>query len=125
MTIQQVLDQVDRRKANMLSREDKIAYLNEIENQIHRELILTHEHTEAQETAPDYDDDTDAGTVLLAPVPYDKLYVFYIMSQIDQDYQEADKFNNDRAQFETYYTEYSDWYTRTHMPLQAGREFYA
>ena len=125
MTIQQVLDQVDRRKANMMAREDKIAYLNEIENQIHREIIMTHEHTQEQETAPSYDDETDAGTVLLIPVPYDKLYVFCILSQIDQDYQEADKYNNDRAQFETNYEEMSDWYTRTHMPLQAGREFLA
>ena len=123
MTIQKALDLADELKPNMMSRMVKIHFLEEIDRLIHEELIMTHEHTEEQETTPSYDVDTDGGTELLIPEPHDMLYVYFIMSKIDHLNQEIDKYNNDRAMFETEYEETSDWWTRTHHPLQRTREF--
>ena len=123
MTIQKALDMLDSMKPNMMDRSVKIEFLNQIENLIFDELVMRHEHTAAQETAPSYDEDTDLATEMLIPSPYDMLYVYWLMTQIDHINMEFDKYNNDRTMFETAYDTASDWYTRNHMPLSAGREF--
>ena len=123
MTIQKALDMADEMKPNMMSRELKISYLSEIEQLIHDEIVLRHEHTEDEKELPEYDRDTDPGTVLVIPDPYSMLYVYWLMSKIDLQNLEMDKYNNDRALFDNAYDNMSDWYTRTHMPLQAGMYF--
>ena len=123
MTIQKALDLADQLKPNMMTKPAKIGFLNEIENMIWQELVMTHEHTDAEETRPDYDTETDPGTELIIPVPYDMLYVYWIMSQIDHMNQEIDKYNNDMNLFQNKYEEASDWWTRQRMPLQKTREF--
>lgn len=122
MTIQAALDMADQLKPNMMQRAAKIGFLNEIDNLIHRELIMRHEHTSAEETAPAYDTTTDEATELLIPTPYDMLYVYWIMSKIDLLNQEMDKYNNDRALFENAYQMAADWINRTKMPISRTRE---
>jgi hypothetical protein len=123
MTIQTALDLADQMKPNMMKRETKLVYLTEIEQVIHGEVIMKHEHTKEQETKPKYDGDTDPGTELLIPDPYSMLYVYWIMSKVDLQNLEMDKYNNDRVLFENAYENMGDWYTRNHMPLQAHRHF--
>ena len=123
MTIQKALDLADQLKPNMMSAPVKIAFLSEIDQMIWTELVMTHAHTDAEETKPAYDTDTDPGTELLIPEPYDMLYVYWLMARIDHLNQEIDKYNNDRALFDNAYEQASDWYTRTHMPIQKIREF--
>ena len=123
MTIQQALDRADIMKPNMMDRRIKIAALSELDGLIHQEIILKHEHTEDQETFTGYDEDTDPGTRLIAPWPYDEMYAYWLMAKIDEQNLEMDKYNNDRALFESQYEQMSDWYTRTHMPIQRTREF--
>ena len=123
MTIQRALDMADRMLPNMMDRDLKIAFLSEIEQLIHQEIILKHEHTEEQEAMPAYTEDSDPGTVLVIPDPYSMLYVYYIMSKIDEQNLEFDKYNSHRALFENNYDNMSDWYTRNNMPLTAMRHF--
>jgi len=123
MTIQTALDLADQMKPNMMKRETKLVFLTEIEQVIHEEVIMKHVHTQEQETKPKYDGDTDPGTELLIPDPYSMLYVYWIMSKVDLQNLEMDKYNNDRALFENAYENMGDWYTRNHMPLQAHRYF--
>ena len=72
---------------------------------------------------PAYASDTSTSTVLLVSSPHDMLYVYWLITQIDHMNMEMDKYNNDRALFQNAYDQYSDWYTRTHMPIQRVREF--
>jgi hypothetical protein len=122
MTLQQVLDHVDEMKPNSMSDKLKIAWLNEIEGLLHQEIILKHEHTAEEAIAPHYDRDSDPGTVLLVPTVYAELYTYWIMSKIDLQNMEIDKYNNDRALFNASYETFSDYWTRTHMPIQVSRE---
>ena len=46
MTLQEALDIVDEMKPNMMSRPLKLKYLTEIEQLIHDEIVMTHEHAE-------------------------------------------------------------------------------
>lgn len=122
MTIQAALDMADQLKPNMMSRGAKIAFLNEIDQMIHGELIMTHFHTLTERTKPEYDTETDEGTELLIPSPYDMLYVYWMMSKMDLLNQELDKYNNDRALFENAYQQAADWINRTRMPISRTRE---
>lgn len=124
MNIQEALDLADGMKPNMMTRQTKIGFLQEIDQKIYTEILLTHEHEEAEEVLPEYDTDTDDGTELLVPDPYSSLYPFWIMSRIDLLNQELDKFNNDRALFENAYNEMHDWWNRTKMPVQRNRQLW-
>ena len=123
MTIQEALDTADEMKANMMKPRLKLKYLTEIEQLIHGEIVMKHEHTVEQETKPVYTEDTDPQTELIIPEPYSDVYPKYLLTQIDWQNQEDARYNVDRAHFENAYDTMSDWYTRNHMPLQAVREF--
>ena len=125
MTLQKALDITDEMRPNAMSRQLKIVFLTEIEQLVHSEIILKHWHTPEQRTKPEYDVDTDPGTELLIPDPYSMFYPYWIISRIDEQNLEWDKFNNDRAIFENKYDTMNDWYRRNHMPLQPRRHFRA
>lgn len=119
MNINEVLSRADQMKPNMMSRQEKIGYLEELDQKIYHELVLTHWHRREDENEPVYDIDTDEGTDLLLPERFKMVYVYWVMSKIDQLNQEEEKENNDRMRFENEYEYMSDWWTRTHRPLPA------
>ena len=116
MTIQEALDMADELKPNMMQEGTKIRFLSELEGKIYHEIIMKHEHENMD--MPVYDDETATDTELLAPAPYDMVYVYWLISRIDHMNQEMDKYNNDRILFENAWGELSDYWTREHMPLQ-------
>ena len=124
MNIQEALDFADGLKPNMMPAQMKIAFLQEIDQLIYKEILLKHEHTEEQEVLPEYDTDTDRGTELLVPDPYSMLYPYWLMSKIDLQNLEMDKYNNDRALFENAYNTMQDWWTRTYMPIMQNRQIW-
>ena len=120
MNIQEALDLADQMKPNMMSRQVKIAFLQELDQLIYKEILLKHVHTPEEEVLPEYESDDTGSTELLVPDPYGtEMYMCWLMSKIDLLNQEIDKYNNDRAMFENAYDTMSDWWTRTRMPLQA------
>ena len=122
MNLQKALDLTDEMRPNMMERNTKILFLTEIEQLIYEEILMKHEHEEEIEK-PEYDSDTDPGTELLVPDPYSMVYVYWLMSKIDMQNLEFDKYNNDRALFENQYDTFSDYWTREHMPLTAMPHF--
>ena len=123
MTIQEALDTADEMKANMMKPRLKLKYLTEIEQLIHDEIVMTHEHTAEEEEKPVYTEETEPGTDLVVPDPYSMLYVYWLMSKIDIQNQEDIRYNDDRMHFENAYNTMSDWWTRHRMPIQRTREF--
>lgn len=133
MKLQQAIDRVDEMRPNLTGRELKVAWLSELDGLVWRELILKHQMTQEEwnryphdewnrPQMPVYDPDTDPGTELLVREPYDSLYVYWLMSRIDEQTMEWEKFNNDRAMFNGAYESFSDYLTRTHMPIGRIRE---
>ena len=122
MTLQDAIDMLDEMKPNMMSTRLKLKYLTEIDQLIHDEIVIKHEHTAAQDAKPVYDEDTDMMTELIVPEPYDMVYVYWLMSKADIQNQEDGRYNVDRAHFENAYQTMADWWTREHMPTQRNRE---
>ena len=124
MNIQTALDRADMMKPNMMERALKVAALSELDGLIHREIILKHEHPEEMDTFDGYTEDTDPGTELLAPWPYDEMYGYWLMCKIDEQNLEYDKYQNDRTEFNNRYEMFHDWWRREHMPIQRNRQIW-
>ena len=123
MTLQEAIDRVDEMKANMMSVRMKVGFLTEIDQLIHDEIVMKHEHTAAQAVKPAYDEEADLMTELIVPDPYGRdVYLYWLMSRIDDQNQEDGRYNVDRAKFENAYRTMSDWWTREHMPVTRNRE---
>lgn len=133
MRLQQAIDRVDEMRPNMQDTALKVAWLSELDGLIWRELIAKHWMT-AQEYAdcrkdeqgrplmPEYDVDTDPGEELLVPAPYDNIYLYWLMSKIDEQTMEFEKYNNDRSMWNASWESFSDYWTRNHMPMTRVRE---
>ena len=116
MTINEAITLADSLKPNMMADTVKIRFLNEVEGKIYHEILMKHVHDEDME-CPTYDETTDGSTELLVGAPYDMLYPYWIMCQIDHLNQEDDKYNNDRALFENAWGNFADYWNREVMPL--------
>lgn len=105
----------DKTKDTEADRDGLVSFLEEV-----RDAIAGCIPKEAQ--APEYNEQTDPGTALIVPDPYAMLYVYWLMTKIDLQNLEMDKYNNDRALFETAYDTMHDWWNRTYMPVQRHRQ---
>lgn len=61
---------------------------------------------------------TPGDTVLIVPDPYSELYVHYLMAQIDYHNAEMARYTNSMSMFGASLSEFSNWYNRTHLPIQ-------
>lgn len=133
MKLQQAIERVDEMRPNMQSWELKVDWLSELDGLIWKELILKHAMTAEEYDGYDKDDDgvpltpaysrdTDEGKTLLVPFPYDNIYLYWLMSKIDEQTLEQEKFNNDRAMFNASWESFSDYWTRNHKPMSRVRE---
>jgi hypothetical protein len=112
LTVQEAIERAnDMRAGNSAPEEMKIRWLSELDGVIYNDVILTHE-VEAKGFA-DY---TDVTEVLIAEKPYDVLYVYWLMAQIDLKASELNKYNNSLALFNGAMRDYKAWFNRTYMP---------
>ncbi|MGN1369214.1 MAG: hypothetical protein ACI4WX_10120 [Aristaeellaceae bacterium] len=123
MTIQKVLDEIDECKPNAFSRERKIAWLNETEHQVVEEILKLHEGWPEEAVFEGYDDDTPDDTVLLVPDAYAEIYHHALARKMDLKNGELDKYQNNTLLFNAMYQAFSDFWTRTHMPMNRGGQF--
>ena len=123
MTIQAAIDNIDEKKANMFTQEQKIQWLSEVDMYVWRELIKTHEGMPVGIDFVGYDQDTPMDTHLLVPEPYTNVYENWLAAQMDLKNQESGKYTQSMVQFNNAYQTYADYYNRHHMPLQVVRQF--
>ena len=120
MTINEVLDEVDRiAKNNSIDRNQKIKWLDRLDRNIFNDLLQYKKDN--VETFDGYDVDDDEDIELLVVSPYDELYVYYVLAQINLIQQEIDFYNNNYAIYEDKYRNYRDFINRTYRTK--GRNF--
>lgn len=103
MTIQTLLDKVQDEKPNSFGEERLVAFINEIEAEVAEQL-----HVEV----PIYTTD-DMSEMLIAPSPYDRLYVSYVKAMIDYANEELSSYMNNQAQHVQDFRDFVDWVVRT------------
>jgi hypothetical protein len=118
MTVQSAIERADEMRAgNSAPEEMKIRWLSELDGVIYNDVILTHE-VEAEPYMGYKDDVTKK---LIAEEPYDVLYVYWLMAQIDLKASELNKYNNSLALFKDALKDYKAWFNRTHMPKKKAQ----
>ena len=70
-----------------------------------------------------YDENTAPSTELLIPKPFDQAYIYWLQSKIDYFNGEIARFNNSSAMYNSLYSDFAAWYTRTHKPFESGWKY--
>jgi hypothetical protein len=117
LTILEVLAKVNKLKPNGFEQTEKIDWLSTCEWNIKRDIIDTHEGSD-EVTFTGYNENTPTDTVLIAPAPYDELYVRWLEAQIDYANGEMGRYNNSIALYNEAVGTFRNYYNRVHKPLQ-------
>lgn len=104
MTIQKLIDKVCEEVPNTFGEEKLISFINEIESDVSEQLCVDFE---TEYTVADMEAE------LLAPAPYDRLYVSYLKAMIDYSNQEYGSYQNNAAQHTQDFRDFVDWVIRT------------
>lgn len=116
MKIAEAIARLDGLKHNTYGYADKVAWLSRLDAMIKKHIIDTHEGAE-QVTFTGYGPDTDPQTELLAPEPFDEMYLRWMEAQIDYHNGEYGKYNQSIQMFKAEYNGYERWYNRNNMPI--------
>ena len=119
MTIAECIERVDALKPNRFGEDVKLEWLRNVEGQIYQEVVLTHENPDEIEMT-DFEDEDNK---LIAPFPYDEVYVLYLQSQIDYGNMEIAKYNNSKTLFNNAYLTLRDHWNRKYMPIPVVRRY--
>lgn len=110
MTVATLLTKIQDEKPNSFEEERLIAFITEIEAEVAEQLRVF---------APTYSAD-DKNKNLLAPAPYDKLYVSYVKSMIDLANEELASYQNNAAQHVQDFRDFTDWVVRSGVADQTA-----
>ena len=108
MTIRDLLNKINKEKPSSFTEAELIAFVNEVEAEVAEQLGITDEDVPVYT----YEHDSELDRVLLAPAPYDRLYVSYVKMQIDYSQEEYDSFANNQAQHTQDFQDFTDWVVR-------------
>lgn len=103
MTIQELIDKVQEEKPNTFDNEKLVSFVNEVEWAVAEELRKNF----VPYTENDFTED------LLAPAPYDRLYVSYLKAMIDYSNEEYASYQLNEEQYNIDFTEFENFVVRT------------
>ena len=126
MTVIEAINMVDALQPNMFTKADKVGWLSRLDMRVQHQILDTPEYNEGEEEIDfqGYTVDTDDDTEMLAPPPYDEMYVHWLEAQINYYNMEYDGFNAANLLFNTNWDEYRNWYNKYHMPKTERKRFY-
>ena len=113
ITLDEAITYFDEQCPNQYSREEKIRWISELDEQIYEEIIKNRVNPPVTEFNG-YNDDIDGGTALLVPSLYKEIYRYWLEKSVDYNNREIGAFNNAMQMFQTYYDNYFAWYNRNH-----------
>ncbi|MBO5196642.1 MAG: hypothetical protein J6C03_06060 [Clostridia bacterium] len=111
MKVSEAINLADKYAGSPIESELKYRWLQQIEDIIYKEVILTHKDPPPQ-PAPVLRYDRE----LLCPEPYSELYIHYLNAQNDLMHRDTRSFENSASAFATAFSSFADWYNRTHSP---------
>ena len=122
MTINQAITKAKRLKPNTFSDGEMVAWLSRCDRVLVQSILQTHLGTAAEEAFDGYTA-AHMDKELIAPAPYDAMYPYWIMAQVDLANGEYDQYNASITLFNGEYQAFEAWYHRNHTPACAGKRF--
>lgn len=120
MTIDKLIKLAKKLKPTPFDDEIMLMWVNEIEG-----MVLSEVHLVTVTDIKPYEIGADGSlptAELTAPMPYDKLYMQYLMAQIDYANGEYSKYQNTMQMFNSYYTEYVHYVAEVLAPADGRAE---
>jgi len=117
MTAREMIDRVDTLRPNACTDAEKLRWLRRLDEQVHAELLLTHEGAPAAPAAQ-Y---SGTSELLVAEKYGDELYSAYLSAQIDFANGEIERYNRSAALFSQAWRQLADSINREREPLGALR----
>lgn len=119
MTLQEAIDKIDGLKPNQYTPEDKIGWLSQLDMQIFRDIVLTHEHRRDLKMFMGYTSE-DLEHSLIVNEPYTELYIAYLGMKIDEYNNETQRYNNSATMFNSYLENYAKHINTIKRPIPSG-----
>ena len=104
MTVQTAITQADKLRPNKLGDDIKVAWLYELDAEFAEMMNI------------DLPGQYDTTTMLLIPTPYDQVYPYHIMAQIDLALEEMDRYQIDAISANQRLSQVKAWWRRNHKP---------
>ena len=117
ITLDEAIAYFDEQCPNQYSRENKIAWISELDELLYENIIKNREKPPITEFTP-YSEDSSSQTELLAPFMFKEIYRYYIEKNIAYSNREITSYNNANTMFQAYYDNYFSWYNRNHKSLE-------
>lgn len=114
MTIRQVIDRLDSRMANTFTNADKVAWLSTADSMINASVFNS--------SGTEYSD-ADLDNYLLAPAPFDEMYLHYLEAMIHYQNGENDRYNSAITLYNKFFSDFSAWHIRNNMPQRKINRF--
>lgn len=124
MKIIEAIHQLDDKKPNTYSQEDKVKWLSALDLMVSRNVIETHFVPEDYEPFEGYTIDTSLETELIVPAPYDEMYITWLESKVDYYNGEYAHYNNSILHFNETFGAFSNDYNRHHRPLPTKARYW-
>ena len=116
MQIDEIIARVDSLEPNQYDKETKLSWISQLDGKIFAEIILTHDDTGRTMYLPYESGDEEP----IAGPPYgEDMYCYYLEAMIAQHNMETSKYNQKMLAYNNAYTEFANWYNRTHRPCTA------
>lgn len=122
MTIRNAIESTDALKYNTYTTTEKVSWLSQLDWDIKRNIYDLHEGS-GNWGFFGYDDNTEHDVQLLAPAPWDQMYLRWLEAQIDYHNGENERYNASILRFNDIYQDYAAYYRRTHMPKSVCSRF--
>ncbi len=113
MKIAEAIASLDELKPNAFPERIKLRWLSELDIRLY-ESVMKH-YEDCPEEFAGYGEETDRETELLAPAPYDRMYLFWLEAQVDYWLGETARYNNAISTFEAEYASFAAAYHRKHV----------
>lgn len=110
MTINEVIARVKLLRNPTMDEAAMLHVINRTEAEIYRKVIAPRAET-IEFTGYTM---ADADTALQAPRPFDEIYVYAILREIDAAENQVTNFNNSERQYKEIFDELAAWWMRTH-----------
>ena len=122
MTITEAITRLDALKFNTFTRAEKIDWLSAADWRIYREVL---QPCLGEAVAPfsGYDENTDPETRLLAPPPFEELYLRWMEAQIDYHNGEYHRYNNAITLYNRLFSAFQSLFLQEHKPPAPGPRF--
>lgn len=125
MKIYSVIDEVKRlKKGYEIDEAAVIKSINDVEMMVLSEIVKGRQGEERYKDFSGYSSDTDRNTELKIPAPYANMYVYYALANIDLEFDEIERYENDIIRFNQSYKDYSLVYVREHRQLKKYNHHY-